>query len=272
MHRFQASAKLIDSQQHGAGCELFLVEGDSAAGAVAAVRDARTQAVLPLQGKPLNAWRASPARVAAYPLYPQLAGALGLPSPTDSAAADGSALRFERLLLLLDPDADGVHIGALMLLYLKRFAPALLAQERVWMVRAPAAGLRVAARDSGETEDVWVDTPEQARALRERAAAQAEHWLVLRATCVDPATRRADAVTPAQLQAVIHRFDGGPVGLDNIAASIGEEAGTIEDVIEPYLIQQGYLQRTPRGRVATLAAYRHLGVAAPQGAGGLFGG
>ena len=224
MHRFQASAKLIDSQQHGAGCELFLVEGDSAAGAVAAVRDARTQAVLPLQGKPLNAWRASPARVAAYPLYPQLAGALGLPSPTDSAAADGSALRFERLLLLLDPDADGVHIGALMLLYLKRFAPALLAQERVWMVRAPAAGLRVAARDSGETEDVWVDTPEQARALRERAAAQAEHWLVLRdwgfrglaslppevlrATCVDPATRRADAVTPAQLQAVIDVFGG----------------------------------------------------------------
>ena len=73
------------------------------------------------------------------------------------------------------------------------------------------------------------------------------------------------------LEAVIHRFDGGPVGLDNIAASIGEEAGTIEDVIEPYLIQQGFLQRTPRGRVATLAAYRHLGVAAPQGAGGLFG-
>ena len=54
-------------------------------------------------------------------------------------------------------------------------------------------------------------------------------------------------------EAVIQRFDGGPVGLDNIAASIGEEAGTIEDVIEPYLIQQGYLQRTPRGRVATLA-------------------
>ncbi len=63
------------------------------------------------------------------------------------------------------------------------------------------------------------------------------------------------------LEAVIHRFDGGPVGLDNIAASIGEEPGTIEDVIEPYLIQQGFLQRTPRGRMATLAAYRHLGVA-----------
>ena len=66
------------------------------------------------------------------------------------------------------------------------------------------------------------------------------------------------------LEAVIHRFDGGPVGLDNIAASIGEERDTIEDVIEPYLIQQGYLQRTPRGRMATLAAFHHLGVTPPK--------
>ncbi len=72
------------------------------------------------------------------------------------------------------------------------------------------------------------------------------------------------------LEAVIHRFDGGPVGLDNIAASIGEERDTIEDVIEPYLIQQGYLQRTPRGRMATLAAFRHLGVSPPKTARGLF--
>jgi len=72
------------------------------------------------------------------------------------------------------------------------------------------------------------------------------------------------------LEAVVHRFDGGPVGLDNVAAAIGEEPGTIEDVIEPYLIQQGYLQRTPRGRVATLMAYRHLGLAPPQRGGDLF--
>ena len=65
------------------------------------------------------------------------------------------------------------------------------------------------------------------------------------------------------LEAVVHRFGGGPVGLDNVAAAIGEESGTIEDVIEPYLIQQGYLQRTPRGRVATAAAWRHLGLVQP---------
>ncbi len=79
-----------------------------------------------------------------------------------------------------------------------------------------------------------------------------------------------DVMDRKLLEAVVHRFDGGPVGLDNVAAAIGEESGTIEDVIEPYLIQQGYLQRTPRGRIATLAAYRHLGLTPPQ-RGDLFG-
>ena len=62
------------------------------------------------------------------------------------------------------------------------------------------------------------------------------------------------------LSAVIERFDGGPVGLDNLAAAIGEERDTIEDVLEPYLIQQGFLQRTPRGRIATSQTYRHFGI------------
>jgi Holliday junction DNA helicase RuvB len=65
------------------------------------------------------------------------------------------------------------------------------------------------------------------------------------------------------LLAVIEKFTGGPVGLENLAHAIGEEADTIEDVLEPYLIQQGYLQRTPRGRMATLSAYRHFGITAP---------
>jgi Holliday junction DNA helicase RuvB len=66
------------------------------------------------------------------------------------------------------------------------------------------------------------------------------------------------------LSAVIEKFDGGPVGLDSLAAAIGEERGTLEDVIEPYLIQQGYLMRTPRGRLATRTAYLHLGLQAPK--------
>jgi Holliday junction DNA helicase RuvB len=72
-----------------------------------------------------------------------------------------------------------------------------------------------------------------------------------------------DVMDRKLLLAVLEKFAGGPVGLDNLAAAIGEERDTIEDVLEPYLIQQGYLQRTPRGRVATLSAYRHFGIAAP---------
>ena len=66
------------------------------------------------------------------------------------------------------------------------------------------------------------------------------------------------------LEAVLFKFNGGPVGLDNLAAAIGEERDTIEDVLEPYLIQQGFLQRTPRGRIATPTAYAHFGIAAPS--------
>ena len=65
------------------------------------------------------------------------------------------------------------------------------------------------------------------------------------------------------LATMIEKFDGGPVGLDNIAAAIGEERDTIEDVIEPFLIQQGFLQRTPRGRIASPRAYQHLGFDLP---------
>jgi Holliday junction DNA helicase RuvB len=76
-----------------------------------------------------------------------------------------------------------------------------------------------------------------------------------------------DVMDRKLLEAVIDKFGGGPVGVDNLAAAISEERDTIEDVLEPYLIQQGYLQRTPRGRVATVAAYRHFGLAQPNAAG-----
>jgi Holliday junction DNA helicase RuvB len=88
-------------------------------------------------------------------------------------------------------------------------------------------------------------------------------------TMLDVDPKGFDVMDRKVLEAIVHRFDGGPVGLDNVAAAIGEDSGTIEDVIEPYLIQQGYLQRTPRGRIATLAAYRHLGVTPPAKAGAL---
>jgi len=73
-----------------------------------------------------------------------------------------------------------------------------------------------------------------------------------------------DVMDRKLLQAVLEKFGGGPVGLDNLAAAIGEERDTIEDVLEPYLIQQGYLMRTPRGRVATSLAYQHFGLQVPK--------
>ena len=72
-----------------------------------------------------------------------------------------------------------------------------------------------------------------------------------------------DVMDRKLLEAIIYKFAGGPVGLDNVGAAIGEASDTIEDVIEPYLIQQGYLQRTPRGRVATALAYQHFDLTPP---------
>ena len=73
-----------------------------------------------------------------------------------------------------------------------------------------------------------------------------------------------DAQDRKLLLTIIEKFDGGPVGVDNLSAAIGEERGTIEDVLEPYLIQQGFIMRTPRGRMATRKAYLHCGLKPPQ--------
>jgi RuvB C-terminal winged helix domain len=92
----------------------------------------------------------------------------------------------------------------------------------------------------------------------------------------DEETLRGQAKLLAQGQGCVEhadqagRLDTDALDPDNVGAAIGEETGTIEDVIEPHLIQQGCLQRTPRGRIATLAAYRHIGVAPPQGANEMF--
>ncbi|MEZ4892052.1 MAG: Holliday junction DNA helicase RuvB C-terminal domain-containing protein [Saprospiraceae bacterium] len=72
------------------------------------------------------------------------------------------------------------------------------------------------------------------------------------------------------LNAIVHKFKGGPVGLTTIATAVGEEAGTIEEVHEPFLIMEGFIQRTPRGRVSTEKAYKHIGAVPPRREGTLF--
>ncbi|HWK84546.1 MAG TPA: Holliday junction branch migration DNA helicase RuvB [Caldimonas sp.] len=155
------------------------------------------------------------------------------------------------------------------------------AEELATIVRRSAGLLKVPLDDAGGFEIARRSrgTPRIANRLLRRVrdfadmkgSGQINKALADRAlVMLDVDLHGLDIMDRKLLEAVIHRFDGGPVGLDNVAAAIGEERDTIEDVIEPFLIQQGFLQRTPRGRVATLAAYRHLGVAPPKSAGGLF--
>ncbi len=93
--------------------------------------------------------------------------------------------------------------------------------------------------------------------VTEKIAAEAMNILQ-----VDP--NGFDAMDRRLLEAILKKFDGGPVGVDSLAAAIGEERGTIEDVLEPYLIQQGFMVRTARGRMATKTAYLHFGMEPPQ--------
>ncbi len=162
---------------------------------------------------------------------------------------------------------------------LEFYSPEELAQ----IVRRSAALMTLAIDDAGAHEIARRSrgTPRIANRLlrRVRDYAEVKGDGAIRREIADAALAMLDVdplgfdvMDRKLLEAVVHRFDGGPVGLENLAAAIGEEAGTIEDVIEPFLIMQGYVQRTPRGRVATLAAYRHLGVAPPRSSGTLFDG
>ncbi len=99
--------------------------------------------------------------------------------------------------------------------------------------------------------------------ITEAIAAAALKLLDIDGQGFDPLDRRL-------LTTLVQRFDGGPAGVDSLAAALGESRDTIEDVIEPFLIQQGFLERTPRGRVASVKAYQHLGLTAPARASGLF--
>ncbi len=83
-------------------------------------------------------------------------------------------------------------------------------------------------------------------------------------TLLDVDSLGLDDIDRRVLRAIIEKFGGGPVGLDTIAASVSEEPDTIMDVVEPYLLQLGFLERTPRGRVATRRAYMHLGIPYPD--------
>jgi DNA gyrase subunit B len=202
--------KLDDCHAHGPGVhnELFVVEGDSAADAVSRVRDPAFQAVLPMQGKPLNALKASEKKVAGHPLFQALCAAVGsgLGDRFDLAAC-----RYERILLLMDPDADGIHCSVLMLMFFQRWMPALLDAGRVEIVRSPW-GEVLAAGDT--TPQFAFSEPEirlLADQLRERGGVVTRRFRglaaiepkVLAATCIARESRRTSPVSAAAAAAMI---------------------------------------------------------------------
>jgi len=143
------------------------------------------------------------------------------------------------------------------------------------IVRRSAGILGVEISDEGAAEIARRSrgTPRIANRLlrRVRDYAQVKSHVEVTVAVADAALRMLkvdangfDQMDRRLLQAVIEKFDGGPVGVDSLAAAIGEERGTIEDVLEPYLIQQGYLMRTPRGRMATRASFIHFGLNPPK--------
>jgi Holliday junction DNA helicase RuvB len=157
-------------------------------------------------------------------------------------------------------------------------------EELAFIVRRSARLLDVKIDEEGALEIACRarGTPRVANRLlrRVRDYAEVKASGVVSAQVADAALKMLDVdslgldvMDRKLLGAILEKFNGGPVGLDNLAAAIGESPDTIEDVIEPYLIQQGYLQRTPRGRIATFAIWQHFGIAPPSqesGGGDLF--
>ncbi|MGH1360598.1 MAG: toprim domain-containing protein [Burkholderiaceae bacterium] len=209
--------KLQDCRRHGTNTdnELFLVEGDSAASNVSRVRDTELQAVLPMQGKPMNAGKSSPARVQANQWFKAFIAAAGCGIGKNCRPEQ---LRYQRIMLLFDPDADGIHCGALLLIFLHHYMPALLRQEKIWMVRAPL--LRVTAPSLSEPiyassemqyqhlmKQLTARQVGQIQTLRYRGLGSLEADL-LTDRCVSRKTRQADLMSERDAQMALTVFGG----------------------------------------------------------------
>jgi DNA gyrase/topoisomerase IV subunit B len=209
--------RLEDSITHGAnsGAELFIVEGDSASGAVTALRDRKLQAVLPMQGKPLNAIKASANKVAEFPLYQALIDALGAGF---DVSFDIKRVRYQRIILLFDPDADGIHCSALMQIFFYRWMRPLLEAGAVESVRAPLYEISCGEKFApvyAFSDDHYLTLCERLReknfkdirSQRYRGLAGINQP-TLAATCVHPATRKTRVVSLTEVELAIQALGG----------------------------------------------------------------
>jgi len=193
------------SRDLAGGAELLVVEGDSAAAAVEGVCDPRRQAVLPMQGKPVNAARASRRKALEHPFFARLVAAVG--AGTEASCQPESA-RYERVLVLTDPDADGIHCGFLVLLFAYRLLRPLLDDGRFEVVRPPwgeavVAGEIRLAFSGPEFAELATQARSRGGAVRRFRGLAAIDADTIRETCVDPATRRTERVSAADVETMI---------------------------------------------------------------------
>jgi Holliday junction DNA helicase RuvB len=168
--------------------------------------------------------------------------------------------------LLTSPLRDRFGIVQRLEFYDTKDLAAIIARSaRILGIAADEGGARELARRSRGTPRIANRLLRRVRDYAEvRAEGRISHEVArLAMAMLDVDNEGFDAQDRKLLMTIIEKFDGGPVGVDSLAAAIGEERGTIEDVLEPYLIQQGYIMRTPRGRVATRRAYAHYGLRPP---------
>ncbi len=211
-----AATNAMKETPEDGGTELFIVEGESASLAVQRVCDGRFQSVLPMQGKPLNAWKANRKAVLNFAIYQTLIEALGVGFDEN---VDLANRKFDRVLILTDPDADGIHCGALLLLFFHRWLRLWIENGRLLQIHAPK--MQISATGMGEARQMY--TEDGARqlldALEQRhiknvvkqnyrglASLNAD---VLKRYCTNPATRKSRVLTANDAAEAIQCF-GGP--------------------------------------------------------------
>lgn len=217
------------SDRHAIGdgqTECFFVEGDSAAKTVNQVRQARWQAVLALQGKPLNASRASKRVVSTNEVFLRIAEALVTPDSASTSKLDRlsepHSIRYQRVILLMDPDADGIHCGVLMMGFFRRFAAEFVEAGRLWLVRAPMFQFRFPRSVQPSSESLVAYSPDHARAIEDvfskrdmtgykkikhRGLGSIDATLLQR-TCVDPTSRQCECLTLNDVDQAVAVFGG----------------------------------------------------------------
>jgi DNA gyrase subunit B len=193
--------------------ELFLVEGDSASSAILETRNPQLQAVLPLQGKPLNAWKASRKKVAENHFYQAIVSALGAGWDSDF---DLTKRRYERVVLVFDPDADGIHCGALVTMFFYRWMRPLLEAGCIEIVRAPL--FQIVYDDCAELICMEDDITGSAEVQRLIASGKTNvvkkrfrglgsmGRQILHQYCVNPKTRRSETLLVGDAEAAIAVF------------------------------------------------------------------